>query len=222
MLIWPLWSFHWSWVLVGGRFSSTKSQIHKYKNTKECKYKNIRWPSTKSKILKYQNWEYKKITKWPPLKQITALASTSQSMGHQRTGANPQFTSQSFDNITQTHNLYGFWIIWPQQLAICLVQERAVTDLRMTAGLLCHCFRSSKLRSSVGWKPLKLIQSKSHERAMGWRKLVSGAPGGKILIRFLCQLPLHSNSSRFFALLLVSFVYLTLFQSLTENSCDTI
>ena len=39
MLIWPLWSFHWSWVLQGGRFSSTKSQIHKYKNTTVYKYK---------------------------------------------------------------------------------------------------------------------------------------------------------------------------------------
>ena len=46
------------------------------------------------------------------------------------------------DDLTTANNLLWF--------------KRAVTDLKMSAGLLGHCF-SGKLRSA-GQKPLKLIQ----------------------------------------------------------------
>ena len=83
----------------------------------------------------------------------------------------------------------------------------------MTAGLLCHCFRSSSRANCDPAGQNHWNRSKTHERAMGWRKLVklgasgsataSGCPGWENLIRFLSQLPLQIQS--WFVLLFVSF-----------------
>ena len=83
----------------------------------------------------------------------------------------------------------------------------------MTAGLLCHCFRSSSRANCDPAGQNHWNRSKTHERAMGWRKLVklgasgsataSGCPGWENLIRFLSQLPLQIQS--WSVLLFVSF-----------------